>query len=110
MEWVKYICAILAGISTCIPLAIKLVEAVRTAVREKNWRKVVLFVLDRMKEAEDKFDTGEERKEWVIMCVKAAADTFEYDVDLDAVAQMIDAFAEMSKAVNAPTEAVVENV
>lgn len=100
MDWVKWICAILAGVSTCIPLVIKLVEAVQTAVKERNWQKVVTFVLEHMKEAEGKFDTGEERKEWVLMCVKAAADTFNYPVDLDAVAAMIDAFADMSKTVN----------
>lgn len=101
MEWVKWICAILAGVSTCIPLVIKLVEAVRASVRERNWKKVVKFVLARMAEAEGKFDTGAERKEWVLMCVKAAADTFDYDIDMEAVSEMIDAFADMSKTVNA---------
>lgn len=110
MEWVKWICAILAGISTCIPLVIKLVQAAQAAIKEKNWQKLVTFVLARMAEAEGKFDTGEERKEWVLMMVKASADTFNYDIDLEAVANMIDAFAEMSKTVNAPAEAVVMNV
>lgn len=100
-KYIEFICAILAGAAACIPLAVKLIEAVKTAVKERNWQEVVSFVLERMKEAEGKFSDGAERKEWVLTCVKAAASTFNYDIDLDAVAKLIDAFADMSKTVNA---------
>ena len=100
MEWVKWICAILTGLATCIPLVVKLIQAVQTAAKERNWQKVVDFVLDRMKEAETKFSTGEERKEWVMTCVKASADTFNYDLNMDDVDFMIDAFVRLTKVVN----------
>ena len=103
-EGVKWIIAILSGVATCIPLVLKLVEAVRTAAKERNWQKVVAFVLARMEEAEAKFQTGAERKEWVLTCVKASADTFNYDIDVQAVSDMIDAFVDMSRAVNAPVD------
>lgn len=99
-EWIKWIVAILSGLSVTIPLVVKLVQAVQTAIKERNWQRVVTFVLERMKEAEGKFKTGPERKEWVLTCVKAAADTFNYDIDLDAVGDMIDAFTDMSRSVN----------
>lgn len=102
-EWAKWICAILTGMASCIPLAIKLIEAVRTAAKERNWQRVMSFVLERMKEAERKFSTGTERKEWVLTCVKASADTFNYDIDVQAVADMIDALTDMSRTVNAST-------
>lgn len=108
-EWIKWIVAILSGLSVTIPLLVKLVDAVRTAVKERNWQKVVVFVLERMKEAEGKFGSGPERKEWVLTCVKASADTFNYDIDLDAVGSMIDAFADMSRSVNVQ-EHIIENV
>lgn len=108
-DWIRWIVAILYGLSVTIPLVVKLVDAVRTAVKERNWQKVVTFVLERMKEAEGKFKTGPERKEWVLTCVKAAADTFNYDIDLDAVGSMIDAFADMSRSVNVQ-EHIIENV
>lgn len=101
MEWLKWVAAILTGLGVCIPLVIKLMEAAQQAVKERNWQKVVTFVLERMKEAEGKFSTGEERKEWVLTCVKAAADSLNYDIDLDAIGNMIDAFAEMAQTVNA---------
>ena len=110
MDWVKIVVAILSGVCTCIPLVVKLIGAVQAAVREKNWQKVVTFVLERMKEAEGKFSTGEERKQWVLTCVKASADTFNYEIDMEAVAAMIDAFSDMSKTVNAANNAVVMNV
>lgn len=109
MDWVKIIVAILSGVCTCIPLAIKLIGAVQAAVKEKNWQKVVTFVLERMKEAEGKFSTGEERKQWVMTCVKASADTFNYEIDMAAVGDMIDAFVDMSKSVNAQSR-IIENV
>lgn len=108
-EWIRWVAAILAGLGTCIPLAIKLWQAVEAAVKEKNWQKVVVFVLERMKEAEGKFGSGPERKDWVLTCVKAAADTFNYDIDLEAVGNMIDAFADMSRSVNVQ-DRIIENV
>ena len=37
MEWLQLIVSVLAGLATAIPLAIKLVEYVQKAVKEKNW-------------------------------------------------------------------------
>ena len=36
-------------------------------------------------EAEAKFNNGSDRREWVLMCVKASADTIQYDIDLELV-------------------------
>lgn len=102
-EWARWVCAILTGMASCIPLVIKLVDAVRGAARERNWQRVMSFVLERMKEAEKKFSTGPERKDWVLTCVKASADTFNYEIDIKAVGDMIDAFVDMSRTVNAPS-------
>ena len=41
VEWLQLIVSVLAGLATAIPLAIKLVEYVQTAVKEKNWGKVL---------------------------------------------------------------------
>ena len=65
---------ILTGLATCIPLAVKLVEYVKTATKEKNWANLLGLVMSLMEQAEKKFDDGATRKEWVMAMVKASAD------------------------------------
>lgn len=104
-EIVRYVVAILMGIATAIPLIVKLVQVMRQAIKEKNWRQVLNLVTKLMTEAEGKFDTGAERKEWVLMMIKASADTIEYDINLDVISEMIDSLCAMSNVVNAPAAA-----
>lgn len=102
MDWVKIIVSTLAGLATAIPLVVELVKYVQKAVREKNWSKVLDMVMNLMQTAESKFETGAERKEWVLAMVKASADTIDYDIDMVAVSDLIDSLCNMSKVVNAP--------
>lgn len=104
MEWLQLIVSVLAGLATAIPLAIKLVEYVQKAVKEKNWGKMLDAVMEKMALAEDMFDNGADRKEWVLAMVKASAETINYDVDMEAISQLIDSLCKMSKKVNAPNE------
>lgn len=100
MEWVKYALSIVAGLSATIPLVLKLVEYVQKAIKEKNWTKLLELVMAYMAEAEKKFETGAERKEWVLAMVEVSAKKINYDVDLGIVAEMIDKLCDMSKVVN----------
>ena len=103
-SYINYIVAILAGLATAIPLVINLIKYVQKAVKEKNWNQVVQLVMNLMKEAEKKFDTGAEKKEYVMSMIKASADTINYDIDMDAISDLIDSLCSMSKVVNAPTQ------
>jgi hypothetical protein len=105
MEWYEILISVLTGLAATIPLVIKLVEYVRKAVQEKNWNELLKLVMNLMEQAEAKFDNGDERREWVLMMVKASADTINYEIDLNVVAQMIDSLCAMTKVVNAPTVA-----
>lgn len=102
MEWVKILVSALAGLAAAIPLVVELVKYVQKAIREKNWSKVLDMVMNLMQTAETKFETGAERKEWVLAMVKASADTIDYDIDMDAISDLIDSLYNMSKVVNAP--------
>ena len=102
MEWYEILVSVLTGLAATIPLVIKLVEYVRKAVQEKNWNELLKLVMNLMEQAETKFDNGDERREWVLMMVKASADTINYDIDLNVVTQMINSLCELSKKVNAP--------
>lgn len=99
----NFIISIIAGLGAAVPLVLKLIEYVQKAVKEKNWRQLLNLVMSLMAEAESKFETGAERKEWVLAMVTASAKEIHYDVDMSAVSSMIDSLCAMSKQVNAPT-------
>lgn len=111
MDWTQIagiIASILAGVATCIPLVVKLVQYVQKAIQEKNWTVLLELVMKYMEEAEHKFDTGAERKEWVLVMIKASADSVNYEIDLGVVSQMIDDLCDLTNAVNAPENTTVQ--
>ena len=83
-----------------IPLVIQLVKYIKQAVKERNWGVVLDKVMKLMETAETKFKDGAERKEWVLAMLKASADGINYDIDYDAIAEMIDKLCDMSKVIN----------
>ena len=108
MEWLKYVVAILSGLATCIPLVVQLVKYVSAAIKERNWNQLVTMVMNLMAEAESKFNTGLERKEWVLAMVEVNAKTINYDIDMQQVSDMIDALCDLTKVVNPPVEKIEE--
>lgn len=103
-KWVELIVAILSGLVACIPLVVQLVKYCQKAVKEKNWNQLLKLVMNLMEEAETKFETGADRKEWVMMMIKASADTINYEIDMDEVSKLIDSLCSMTKIVNGNTE------
>lgn len=108
MEWVKLIISILSGLAAAIPLVIKLIEYVQKAVKERNWNQVLKIVMDLMETAETKFKSGAERKEWVLSMLKASADSINYDIDYQAIGDMIDNLCDFSKVINPASESAGE--
>lgn len=102
MDLVQFALSIVAGLATAIPLVIKLVEYVQKAIKEKNWGTMLDMVMKYMETAEEKFETGAEKKEWVLAMVKASADTINYDIDLTVIGEMIDKLCDMSNVINPP--------
>ncbi len=104
MAWHEVAVNVLSVLIIVIPLVVELVKWVKIAITEKNWQELLKLVTNLMAEAESKFDNGIDRKEWVLMCVKASADTINYKIDLEQVSDLIDSLCAMSKIVNAPIE------
>lgn len=102
MKWYEIVISMLTGLATAIPLVIKLVEYVKKSIKEKNWNDLLKLITNLMQEAEGKFDNGADRREWVLMMVKASADTINYDINLEQVGDLIDSLCAMTKVVNAP--------
>ena len=69
MEILELIIEILAGLLVVIPLVAKLIEYVKKSTLEKNWSNLIRLLLNLMATAEEKFDNGADRKQWVIAMV-----------------------------------------
>lgn len=103
MNWVEIVVSILSGLAVCIPLVVQLVDTVRAAVQEKNWAQLMNIVLDMMQQAEKMFESGADRKAWVMAGVESAALSVNYNYDDAAkrkVSEMIDAICAAAKVVN----------
>ena len=99
-EYLPIILQIAATLVALIPLVVALVRTVRTSVKEKNWSALLAMVMTLMAEAEQKFECGADRKEWVIDMVKASARSINYDFDDTQLSELIDSLIELTKNVN----------
>ena len=102
--WVQIIIPIFTGLVACIPLAIKLVEWIQKAVKEKNWTSLMQLVLRLMSEAEANYKTGAERKEYVMDSIEAIKGTLNYDVDMKVVDELIESIILATKTINTNKE------
>ena len=101
--WIQIAISILSGIAVAIPLIVKLVNVVKDSVKEKNWNQLVKMTMDYMTQAEKNFESGAERKEWVMSMVKTSAATINYtltDDDILKISDLIDAICDASKIIN----------
>lgn len=89
--------AIVSGIATAIPLISKLVSSIQALVRERNWNKMVDEMIGYMAIAKEKFDDGAEKKTWVMEMVAESAKKLKCDIDMDAIADLIDSVCDVSK-------------
>lgn len=100
MEVFNLVVEILGGLAVVIPLVIALVEYVKKSIREKNWNNLIRFVMNLMSTAEEKFDNGADRKQWVIAMVQASANTINYPITEKELGDLIDNLVALTKKVN----------
>ena len=101
---VNLVVAVLAGLATCIPLAMKLIQYVKKATQEKNWAGLLDLVMKLMEQAEKKFNDGATRKEWVMAMVQTSAEYVQYPMNVQALSDMIDQLTNLTKNVNVKKE------
>ena len=106
MDIFELIIEILAGLAVVIPLVIKLVEYVKKAAMEKNWNNLIRLLMSLMATAEEKFDNGADRKQWVIAMVQASANTINYPITEQELSDLIDNMVALTKKVNIPVQEV----
>ena len=98
--WIQAVISVLSGIAVVIPMIVKLVEFSKQIIKEKNWSQMIRLVMNLMAEAETLYNTGAEKKEWVLKELRAMAESLNYDIDWTVVSQMIDALCDMAHEVN----------
>lgn len=98
--WIQAVISVLSGIAVIIPMIVKLVEFSKQVIKEKNWSQMLRLVMNLMAEAETLYNTGAEKKEWVLNELRAMAQSLNYDIDWTVVSQMIDALCDMAHEVN----------
>ena len=100
MKILELIIEILAGLTTVIPLVTKLIEYVKKSALEKNWNNLIRLLLNLIATAEERFDNGADRKQWVIAMVQASANTINYPISEQELGKLIDNLVELTKKVN----------
>ena len=101
IELTDVIITIISGMAVCIPLVVKLVEYVQQATKSKNWTQMLQLVMSLMEEAEEKFEQGVDKKDWVLGMIEASAESINFDIDINIISKMIDSICNMTKNVNA---------
>ena len=104
MDILNLVIEILAGLAIVIPLVIELVKYVKRSVSEKNWVNLIHLVMNLM--AEEKFDNGADRKQWVIAMAQASANTINYPISEQELSKLIDNLVELTKKVNVKIQEV----
>ena len=103
VKWINILVQILSGIAAFIPLVIELVAVVNKLIREKRWNEMVIHTFDLMADAEQKFERGAERKEYVMDALKLIAQKIHFNYDEESerkISEMIDAVCGLSKEIN----------
>lgn len=106
MDILNLIIEILAGLAIVIPLVIELVKYVRKSALERNWTNLIQLVMSLMAAAEEKFDNGADRKQWVIAMVQASANAINYPISDKELGDLIDDLVELTNRVNIKLEEV----
>ena len=100
MDILELLVEILGGLVVIIPLVVKLVEYVKKSTLEKNWNNLIRLLLNLIATAEEKFDNGADRKQWVIAMVQASANTINYPISEKELGDLIDNLVALTKKVN----------
>ena len=103
MEWYEILISVLAGLTAVIPVVTKLVSVTTSYIKEKSWNKIIVMVTEYMATAETMFETGAERKAWVLEMLKTSAKVSNFDLteeNLLKISELIDQLCKLSKQIN----------
>ena len=100
MDKLELLMQIAVSLAAIIPLIVALIKFVVKSVKEKNWLQMVNLALKLIAEAGSMFQTGADKKSYVMQMVKAAAKELNYEIDENALSNLIDSIIGITKTVN----------
>ena len=106
MDILNLLIEVLTGLAIVIPLIIELVKYVKKSALERNWTNLIQLVMKLMAAAEEKFDNGTDRKQWVIAMVQASANAVNYPISDKELGDLIDDLVALTNKVNIKLEEV----
>lgn len=106
---VQSIVAILVGLGISIPVVVGLIKSVRQNVEEKRWDLLMKKAIGLMITAEDLFETGSVKKDYVVVMLKKTAEELGLPYDEEKVGAMVDAMVELSKQINVPEKTPISS-
>ena len=96
MDWVFIIALVAAVVAEAIPFIVTIIKYVKENSNERNWTNLVKLIFDLCMQAEEEFELGADKKEWVLSMLKATADSEM----LEKVSNLIDSFISATKVIN----------
>ncbi len=102
-DWINLIVSVISGLAVAIPALISLVKVINAAAKEKNWAKIIDIALDYMETAEKNFESGADRKDWVLSMVATAAQQINYDYNAESaekISSLIDKVCAAANTIN----------
>ena len=104
MDWFFIVALIAAVIAEAIPFIVAVIKYVKKNSNERNWTNLVKLAFDLCMQAEEEFELGADKKEWVLSMLKTTADSVGYDLSdtemLDKVSNLIDSLISTTKVIN----------
>lgn len=99
-DWITLIVSIASSIVIMLPLVVSLVKHVKLLAKEKNWAGFLVLLNTYIMKAEENFDTGADKEDWVVSMIMASADVIQFDIDEDALREIIRNIIEVTNNVN----------
>lgn len=99
-DWITLIVSIASSIVIMLPLVVSLVKHVKLLAKEKNWAGFLVLLNTYIMRAEENFDTGADKEDWVVSMIMASADVIQFDIDEEALREIIRNIIEVTNNVN----------
>ena len=99
-DWITLIVSIASSIVIMLPLVVSLVKHVKLLAKEKNWAGFLVLLNTYIIRAEENFETGADKEEWVVSMIMASADIIQFDIDEAALREIIRNIIEVTNNVN----------
>lgn len=81
-------------------LAIRLTQYIQSKKDINHYNHLAKIIMNLLLTAEEEFDNGKDRKEYVMNNVKSLNKIFGHNLDLDQISKMIDSIVDVTKKIN----------